>query len=470
MHIARILTLSILGAPSMTFTVRPISSRTTITTNHSRENSETIAAAGTMLGGSITQASREQIRQRRLAALGQTDAALAETTESQRSNEHPPVIDLCESEHDDDENQQKPAALQGNSDDDDSVNLVDYFSHQPSQRISSSLEAPSDRSTSMKREKSNSSPSNTASRKRPSTALMSTSSVPQQSLQIATYNLWFQPVHPTERMKAFSHILLQCHRPNNPLAMIAFQEVVPSLASVLFPSLERQGYTILRQPTESVPYGCAMAIRTDTASIIQSGFRPFTDTIMGRGILYARVRLPTAQEVLFTTTHLESWAGENYAGSTERQTQILEMESFCVEMVSNYPNVQCAVITGDLNWDDERARSTGPDPVLLEHLKNRWVDVWKHLHGADKKAIGYTYDAKINPMLGGNLRRRFDRILLYPDNSWCQVQSTDLLGKDALPGLSWSKTNPYNNTVRSVPVAPSDHFGLLAQLCFESNS
>jgi endonuclease/exonuclease/phosphatase family metal-dependent hydrolase len=189
---------------------------------------------------------------------------------------------------------------------------------------------------------------------------------------------------------------------------------------------------------------------------------------MDRGILYARVRLSTAHEILLTTTHLESWAGEDHNGSTQRQSQILEMEAFCVETVSKHPNVHCALITGDLNWDDERARSVGPDPLMLKHLKKPWKDAWVHLHGDNKKAIGYTYDSKLNPMLGGNLRRRFDRILLYPDNA-SQVQRTEFLGKEVLPGLSWEKTNPYNNSVRSVPVAPSDHFGLLAQITVEVN-
>ena len=464
MRIEKILSLAVLRIPFvMTFTIRPVSSRTTTTAREMQAQDGTnrqLNAGATFSGSTVPQLSREEMRQRRLAVLGLAEpstgtssSATAPTNTppppSNRSRTHQTVIDLCDSDSDD-----------------ESIDLVARFLEHQSQNAGSSTNStvPSSASPST---------NNTSSRKRPAKALASAHTTPLTTFQIATYNLWFQSVHTTERMEAISQILAQCHQPDNPLVMVGFQEVIPPLASVLFPSLERQGYSILRQPLELVPYGCAMAIRTDVASIIESGFRPFRNSNMGRGILYARVRLSsttttTEQNILFTTTHLESWAGEEHPGSTQRQSQILEMEDFCVQMVSKHATVQCAVITGDLNWDDERARSAGPDPVMLQHLKKPWTDVWKHLYGNNKKAIGYTYDAKLNPMLGGSLRRRFDRILLYPDDDSCQVQSTDFLGKEALPGLSWSKTNSYNNTVRSVPVAPSDHFGLLAQLKLEN--
>ena len=39
-----------------------------------------------------------------------------------------------------------------------------------------------------------------------------------------------------------------------------------------------------------------------------------------------------------------------------------------------------------------------------------------------------------------------------------------MIGNDALPGLSYSKTNSYNGKSRSLPVFPSDHFGLFLRL------
>ncbi|GAX28528.1 hypothetical protein FisN_12Hh106 [Fistulifera solaris] len=418
---------------------------------------DSIDSTGAALGGTTTaQVSREEMRQRRLEALGQvgssTETSAAAAAPSSRSTARHPIYDLCDTDDDDDVKDESPqtraASNESVGDDDDRVNLLDCATVPPAQSTQSSLKTSS------------------SSRKRPAAALSSIDPASPASFQIVTYNLWFQMLHPTERMKAIAQILSQCHKVDSPLVMVGFQEVIPPLASVLFPALELQGYSIVRQPIQLVPYGCAMAIRNDVATILDWGFRPFRHSIMNRGILFARVRLSTAQEFLFTTTHLESPLGEDRPGSTERQSQILEMEAFCVQTLSKYPNVQSAVITGDLNWDDERARSA--DPVLSKHLKKPWKDAWEYLHGDNKNAVGYTYDAKLNPMIGGNFRRRLDRILLYPDNA-SLVQRTEILGKEALPGLSCDKTNPYNNSVHSVPVAPSDHFGLLAQVTVEAN-
>ncbi|GAX15192.1 hypothetical protein FisN_12Lh106 [Fistulifera solaris] len=393
------------------------------------------------------------MRQRGLEALGQvgpsTETSAATAAPSSRSTARHPTNDLCESNDDDDDVKDDiPETQAASNKSDDSVNLMDYATVPPAQSTQSSLKTSS------------------SSRKRPAAALSSIDPASLASFQIVTYNLWFQMLYPTERMKAIAQILSQCDKVDSPLVMVGFQEVIPPLASVLFPALELQGYSIVRQPIQLVPYGCAMAIRNDVATILDSGFRPFRHSIMNRGILYARVRLSTAQEFVFTTTHLESPLGKDRPGSTERQSQILEMEDFCLQTLSEYPNIRCAVITGDLNWDDERARSA--DPVMSKHLKKPWKDAWEHLHGDNKKAVGYTYDAKLNPMIRDNFRRRLDRILLYPDSA-SQVQRTEILGKEALPGLSCVKTTSYNSSVHSVPVAPSDHFGLLAQITVEAN-
>jgi hypothetical protein len=69
-------------------------------------------------------------------------------------------------------------------------------------------------------------------------------------------------------------------------------------------------------------------------------------------------------------------------------------------------------------------------------------------------------------MLGGNLRRRFDRCIYIRRSCSNEPRVTlEKLGKDPIPGLSWNKRNPYNGTVRKVQVAPSDHFAI--GVCFQ---
>ena len=135
--------------------------------------------------------------------------------------------------------------------------------------------------------------------------------------------------------------------------------------------------------------------------------------------------------------------------------------------MQRHANLQLAVITGDLNWDDESRNPA--DPELLPHMTNpSWKDAWVETHGPiNNKNRGYTYDGKDNVMLSNSLRRRFDRCLTLSRTSSTTTPTTfaatkaHRIGQRAIPGLTFEKKNPYNNTSRSCPVCPSDHFGLV---------
>ena len=76
------------------------------------------------------------------------------------------------------------------------------------------------------------------------------------------------------------------------------------------------------------------------------------------------------------------------------------------------PSITAAILTGDLNWDDQqRPRSKPTDPPLLSLLGSSWIDAWTETKGEDDP--GYTYNAASNQMLSGYLKRRFDRFLIY---------------------------------------------------------
>lgn len=243
-------------------------------------------------------------------------------------------------------------------------------------------------------------------------------------------------------------------------SLIGLQEVTPDLAAILCPLLESAGYQVVLQDTRGIGYGCAVAAKAD--EVIASGFHPYEDTSMGRGIVWCLVRIQS-KEVLFTTTHLESFIkGGSYDGVSQRSNQARQLAEFCQECLEQRPSTMMAVITGDLNWDDQRVRGGGIDAPLLGTIdKKRWLDVWQIAHPRD---AGYTYDGKESPMLRGNLRRRFDRCLIHSRNA-VSVESALMIGKDAIPNLTWTK--PPHPMARSqkpttVPVTPSDHFGLVA--------
>jgi endonuclease/exonuclease/phosphatase family metal-dependent hydrolase len=276
-------------------------------------------------------------------------------------------------------------------------------------------------------------------------------------VSLVTYNIWFDPTYQKQRMQALHEAILST-RGSLP-RWIGLQEFTPSLAVTLVPLLESTGYTLISQ--QNVAYGCALVLQVD--EVVDSGFRPFRDTIMGRGILWAHTKVQ-GRSILFTTTHLESFVsnhnGGTYTGTAQRESQIKEMKQFCQAFMDK---VDVAIITGDLNWDDERKKSAGADRPMMDLLGKEWIDAWRTHR---PKEEGYTYDAKESSMLRGNLRRRFDRCLIR-SNLPVNVNDTELIGKKSIPGLVWEK-EPHpmakNRSVVQLPVLPSDHFGLRVTL------
>lgn len=329
------------------------------------------------------------------------------------------------------------------------------------------------------------------------------------SFSICSYNLWFGPPYPKERMERIADIIIcQEKRP----VLIGFQEVTNYFQDILFPVLESVGYTILTcQDKNEVDYQCAIAVLTKNlphknsgeddheecsaiGKIVDSGFVPYSSTIMNRGLLWAHVYVHHSNDnsynkingnekgmhILFTTTHLESFMGQmQYDGKEQRRAQIIQSSEFCKEYMLSWNDILNVVImTGDLNWDDERKRSKGLDETLLPLIsktddgsKNDWMDAWletrKNITKKSKNDDGYTYDAKENPMLGGNLRRRFDRCLVQfaPKFPW-KIGSSKLIGKEPIEGIKWNKeivdfmSGRKTGKVKILPVLPSDHYGL----------
>lgn len=302
---------------------------------------------------------------------------------------------------------------------------------------------------------------------------------PQQQKPIewtmVSYNLWFQDLYQAQRMNALAEQVL-----SEPPRLVGLQEVTASLMQTLVPLLESVGYQMIVQEAAHSNYGCALALQVD--QVLQQGFLPYSNTIMERGLLWALVKLEGV-EIFFGTTHLESYMpqyhanGSAFTGAPEREAQLLECRQFIYKCMEKRPTVQLAVLLGDLNWDDVRPRSTPDNRPLLQvlgtHQDFQWRDAWLDTHTS--KEVGYTYDAKENSMLGGNLRRRFDRCLVCTRTSSnasssvssCTVQDVTLLGTQAIPGLTWTKPpHPLarNQSAKHVPVLPSDHYGLRIQM------
>lgn len=428
---------------------------------------------------------REELRRRRLAVF-------AQRSHDDDENEKPPaavnqkpiksietankreIVDLMDSSDDEEEKQQprkrkttatQMISTQKNKTDSKKAEEVDLWNSSDDDEAKRTKAAATSR-TAKKTVKESKKPKSTKS----STAMASSNDI-QSTFQVASYNLWFGPdrngsPHEQARMQAVAGLLLA--QPN--LYFAALQEVVHSLDDALFPLLESTGYRIIRQPLGHPlfsPYGVALAVHASLA-VLDSGWKPYTGcTMMDRGFVYARCRVPNDGLVcLVTSTHLESWAGKDMNGSAARAPQLNRMEEFCNQHLEQ-GQADVAIMMGDMNWDDASRNPTDDamDDVLMSV---EWKDAWletNHLRTTVDAKKGYTYDAKLNPMLGGSMRRRFDRCLVRSARHVpTHIVSTTLVGKEALPGLTFDKENPYTKATKTTLTAPSDHFGLVTEL------
>jgi endonuclease/exonuclease/phosphatase family metal-dependent hydrolase len=261
-----------------------------------------------------------------------------------------------------------------------------------------------------------------------------------------------------------NELLLPSHKP---LWFVGFQEVVDKLYTTLEVSLQSANYTMFRQPTDG--YGCAMAVyKNSELSILDHGWQPYSATRQNRGLLWVHVRAHALKRtILFATTHLESFSGPSDTGAEQRAQQIQQIDEFCETKSCNV-----AIINGDMNWDDElgpRSRRQLVDVPLLSLLPadtgSSWTDTWLVANANSKTTDpGYTYDPRKNPMFNGSyLRRRFDRCLIRGTEATV-LGRPQIVGQAALPKLTFEKVNPYTALAKTMPVAPSDHFGYVCNL------
>lgn len=302
---------------------------------------------------------------------------------------------------------------------------------------------------------------------------------------IGTYNVWFGSdgrgaPYPEARMKAIVQALMQ-ERRNTHLVAIGFQEVIPTTSAMLESELTRNGYLLLKQPTNS--YGCALAVLVsddgpaNASQLMDSGWKSYPGTAMGRGFLWAHLKLPNMQEILVTTTHLESPVDAGgITNRREREVQIQLLESFCNEQLQKRPTLAASIITGDCNWHDQV--SGAADLISSLHQPDAWTDAWLATHHANgNDDPGYTFDCIRNSLLTGERQSRLDRILICSQKDEIVPVDSFLVGQDAIPDLftqdaehhAWTATSTDGfstptRTVRPRPVFPSDHFGVVAHL------
>eukprot|EP00959_Pyramimonas_sp_CCMP1952_P313875 6570700-Pyramimonas_sp.AAC.1 len=107
-----------------------------------------------------------------------------------------------------------------------------------------------------------------------------------------------------------------------------------------------------------------------------------------------------------------------------------------------------------MNWDgglDGSGRDGRPP------LGERWVDVWEQCRPGDP---GHTLDTKANPMLTYSLRKRLDRVFCCLGHF--ELVNVEMVGTEPIEGVTYDKM--VRGKPKSLPVLPSDHFGLVVTL------
>ncbi|KAL8143836.1 hypothetical protein V2J09_016868 [Rumex salicifolius] len=297
-----------------------------------------------------------------------------------------------------------------------------------------------------------------------------TSSNGLSSIKILSYNVWFrEDLNLEERMEAIGN-LIHLHSPHiiclqvyafpqsfNPavsyLVVVVMvyslqQEVTPNIFNIFQSSSWWKIYqsSVSREKAYSSAYFCMLLTKLPVKSF---NHKPFSNSVMGRELSIAELQLDPNNSLVVATSHLESpcpgppkW---DQMYSKERVAQANES----INLLKKHQNV---VFGGDMNWDD---KLDGPFPFPVG-----WTDAWAHLRPAE---IGFTYDTKSNKMLSGNrtLQKRLDRFICSLQDF--KVSGIEMVGMEEIPGLSYCKDKKGRNGIQklTLPVLPSDHFGLL---------
>ncbi|XP_044460664.1 uncharacterized protein LOC123192249 [Mangifera indica] len=265
-----------------------------------------------------------------------------------------------------------------------------------------------------------------------------------RSLKILSYNVWFrEDLEMYKRMKAIGD-LIQLHSPE----LICFQEVTPNIYDIIRQSSWWTVYqcSVSNEMVESRPYFCMQLSKLPVKAF---SCKPFRNSIMGRELCIAEVKVQDEKSLVVATSHLESPCPGPPTWDQMFSKERVEQAREAINLLEKNQNV---IFCGDMNWDD---KLDGQFP-----FPEGWVDAWTELRPGEN---GWTYDTKSNQMLSGNrtLQKRLDRFIC----NLCdfKISRIDMIGMEAIPGLSYFKEKKVKKEIKKLelPVLPSDHYGLL---------
>lgn len=272
------------------------------------------------------------------------------------------------------------------------------------------------------------------------------SSSKSKVLKILTYNVWFAEIEMHKRMKALGD-LIALHSPD----VICFQEVTPEIYHIFQQSGWWKMYSCSVSNVMEVTRGY-FCMQLSKLAVKSYSCKPFSNSIMGRELCIAEIEVQKDMTVVVATSHLESPCPGPPKWDQMYSKERVEQAKEAVELLERKRNV---VFCGDMNWDD---KLDGQFPLL-----DGWIDAWGKMNPEE---IGWTYDTKSNKMLSANrtLQKRLDRFVCKLQD-FC-ISDIMMIGKDAIPNLTYIKEKKVKSEVKrlTLPVLPSDHYGLLLEI------
>ena len=283
----------------------------------------------------------------------------------------------------------------------------------------------------------------------------------EKELTFITYNVWFnEELKVKERMNAIGNIIK-----SHDADIVCLQEVTPLILSLLQSGhwYKSGGYTLCSLPLaiRQLPY--FNVILTKHEFVKGSGkLIPFSNSRMGRFLVMTPIQLKNNKKriVYAATTHLESPVGAYAGGKKDKfSAERIEQFQFSLASLDEFCKNSNVIFGGDMNWC-RPTKNYENDGDMNKFLGKEWIDCYQHLHPNEN---GYTYDGKQNGMLSNYLQNRLDRVL-YKNTGELKLIECDMIGKDAIPSVEYTKV--VRKKQKTLPVLPSDHYGLMAKFDF----
>lgn len=268
-----------------------------------------------------------------------------------------------------------------------------------------------------------------------------------KSFTVLTYNVWVHEAYQKERATKIANIV--CNRMPDVLCL---QELTIETLSFIEARLSPLYHVFQAFVSAGNSYGDCIMYRKDTVRIVEDEDNPYYydfdgATHMHRRVIGAELELiQFGTKIHLLTTHLESLpANDNYRSL---QFDIIQ------RAIGSLKNV---ILAGDFNISAQREEEI-EGKIDRSRVKDCWIELGcpykvKHTYNPKRNAI-MQVQGQQDSLQHGVHPQRFDRVLYYSAGQIFKPKSISLVGRE--------------NVSHSVPIPPSNHYGVIVE--FELSS